>query len=165
MKDKYCQICGKEITAPRRRHFCSDECRMKAARIRANGGRDLPPLKEVICPICGKKFKQHQRGQLFCSEECRVKGRYRVTFIRGWIKRICMDYGFVPKNEEKIIRAKLRFFHDGNMRRCPCDAKNPERYCGSALCIHDTVHYGHCHCSLFHLPDGKKSIEELDKEK
>lgn len=46
--------------------------------------------------------------------------------------------------------AKIRAFGDGNIHRCPCDADNPDRYCGSARCIADVVYKGHCHCNLFH---------------
>lgn len=64
-------------------------------------------------------------------------------------KRICAmadALGFsVNTNLEKIARIKARM---ECWRDCPCDPKNPLRYCGSKLCEEDTLRDGHCHCNL-----------------
>lgn len=105
------------------------------------------------CKQCGKEFEPKQEGQKFCSEGCRVKVNVAQIKMNAKIKSIAKKFDFDLKNREKIVRAKVMIFRADEVHRCPCDADNPKRFCGSALCIHDVVHYGHCHCNLFHLKD------------
>lgn len=65
------------------------------------------------------------------------------------INSITKRFDFEARNIDKIMKAKIMIFKNGNIHRCPCDAGNPDRYCGSARCIADVVYKGHCHCSLF----------------
>lgn len=52
------------------------------------------------------------------------------------------------KNFDKIVRAKKMMFSD-DLTRCPCDGNNPDRYCGSRLCMQNIEEDGHCHCNMF----------------
>lgn len=101
------------------------------------------------CKYCGKEITRTDRPN-YCSPDCYLKRNRTCSKIRSIIKRVRKKYNFDVENEEKIINAKILLFKDGDVKRCPCDADNPERYCGSALCIHDVIEYGHCHCNLFH---------------
>ena len=109
--------------------------------------------RRMKCKQCGKEFEPKQGNQKFCSEDCRVKVNVAQIKMTAKIKAIAKKFDFDLKNKDKIIRAKMMLFNANDVHRCPCDADNPKRFCGSALCIHDVVHYGHCHCNLFHLKD------------
>lgn len=50
------------------------------------------------------------------------------------------------ENAPKIARVKSRM---DNWRKCPCDIKNPLRYCGSELCELETKKTGTCHCGCY----------------
>lgn len=100
------------------------------------------------CKYCGNEITNPKRT-VFCSPDCAYNYSSDVYKIKNLIKTFCRRYNFDVKNADKIISAKIRFFHNGNVKRCPCDGNNPDRYCGSPLCMHDILEYGHCHCSLF----------------
>jgi hypothetical protein len=102
------------------------------------------------CRFCGKEFEQKTHNQVFCGVDCSIKNNETRAKIRSKIKSVAKEFDFEIKNQNKIINAKLMIFKSGNIYRCPCDASNPKRYCGSAQCIADTVYNGHCHCNLFH---------------
>lgn len=76
---------------------------------------------------------------------------FEAIELKTLINNISHEHNFEVKNADKIINAKLRFFHGDNVRRCPCDADNPERFCGSAQCLKDVKENGHCHCNLFSI--------------
>lgn len=101
------------------------------------------------CKMCGKEITRTDRP-CYCSIECSERRNNIYVNIKSLIKRIRKKYNFDVQNEEKIINAKILLFKDSDVKKCPCDADNPERYCGSALCIHDVVEFGHCRCNLFH---------------
>lgn len=100
------------------------------------------------CKRCGKEFESVS-GKEYCSWDCRHESDRKTDLFNKAIKRIANKYNFEIKNKEKITKAKVMIFREGNLLRCPCDADNPDRYCGSARCIADVVYKGHCHCSLF----------------
>ena len=108
------------------------------------------------CKWCGNDFEVRNYNQVFCCEKCKKESNILRAKIRSRIKTIARHFGFEIKNMNKIINAKMLIFKNDNPYRCPCDASNPDRYCGSAQCIADTVYQGHCHCNLFH----KKNIEK-----
>ena len=108
------------------------------------------------CKWCGKEFEPKNYNQVYCSERCNNTVNNLRSRIKSKIKRISKKFNFEVKNVNKIINAKLMIFKNSNPYRCPCDASNPERYCGSAQCIADTLYQGHCHCNLFH----KRNIEK-----
>ena len=66
------------------------------------------------------------------------------------IKKRAEEKGFeLSANAEKIARAKNMMFGIDEWQRCPCDAKNPERFCISARCARETKENGHCHCNCY----------------
>ena len=156
-----CKVCGQEITASGRRSYCSDKCAREGNRIHARGYAtpDFDIEKPIKCAHCGKEFVRKQRHQKYCCWQCKEGDAAFYRPIKHLIKEIAKKYGFELKNEDKILRAKKMMFRDSDMTRCPCDAQNPNRYCGSKLCIHDTVHHGHCHCNMFHE---KKTLQEME---
>lgn len=100
------------------------------------------------CKMCGKEITRNDR-LCYCSVECYEKGNKIQNKIRLLIKKTAKKYNFEIKNEDKILNAKFLLFKNDDVKRCPCDANNPDRFCGSAQCIADVVYKGHCHCSLF----------------
>ena len=99
------------------------------------------------CSWCGKEVANGR--EKYCSADCAYMSRHTKYKIKSSIQRTAKKYDFELKNLEQITNAKMRFFKDKGYKRCPCDADNHERYCGSPLCLHDVVEYGHCHCNLF----------------
>ena len=112
------------------------------------------------CPVCGKEFTVTNIDKKYCSYDCAYKIQSRKYRIRSKIDSISKQYDFTVKNKDKITNAKLIMFKDGDVHRCPCDASNPNRYCGSLLCLHDIIHNSHCHCQLFHA---KKTLQDYEK--
>lgn len=104
------------------------------------------------CAWCGKEFYDFDITQCCCQDH-RYLLNTTKTKIKSKIRNVAKRFDFDVQNLDKIVNAKIRFFKDGDYTRCPCDADNPERYCGSALCISDVVTKGHCHCHLFHKKD------------
>lgn len=109
------------------------------------------------CKWCGKEFEPHCATHILCSYDCSHKYNHQKAVISRKIKLIGREFNFDVENKDKIINAKLMIFKDGNVLRCPCDANNPDRYCGSAQCIADVINNGHCHCNLFHKKKGLTS--------
>lgn len=99
------------------------------------------------CKNCGKELPDD--SMTYCCRDCGYAYNSEVYKIKSRIQTIARKYNFRLENEDKIINAKIRFFNGDDTNRCPCDGNNPERFCGSALCIHDVVADGHCHCRLF----------------
>ena len=108
--------------------------------------------RRMKCKYCGKEFDGRD-AKKYCSIDCYIEYNAKKNQTKASIKRMAKKYGFELKNLDKILNAKMLLFKNDNLKRCPCDSNNPKRFCGSALCIHDVVHYGHCHCNLFHLKD------------
>lgn len=102
------------------------------------------------CKWCGKEFESMNR-QKYCSCDCYWQVNNKRSSLRGLIKRIAKKFNLDVKNRDKIIKAKLMIFANGDVKRCPCDAQNPERYCGSLRCLADIQNNGHCECRLFWL--------------
>ena len=104
------------------------------------------------CQYCGKEFEEGKR-KTYCSVDCAYLCHSDTYRIKSLIKNIARKNKFDVKNLDNIIKAKIRFFHNGDIKRCPCDGNNPERFCGSPLCITDVINEGHCHCNLFWRKD------------
>lgn len=162
---KICEWCGKEITRTDRFKYCSTACYQKATRHNQNERRKLMPKKEPLklttkkCKNCGKEFMQKATQQEHCCYNCSLEYNSKKMRLRNKITRIANKYNFELKNVEKIINAKMRFFDEGERHHCPCDSQNKNRYCGSALCIADTIYKGHCHCNMFHA---KKTLQDYE---
>ena len=148
-----CKICGKEFNPKEtsRKKYCCYDCYLEANRlINKERGRQWSksyPIKK--CPYCGKEFNPRSRVQIFCCYKCRKKFEKQHRSLKIRIKDVSKLFDFDVKNFDKISKAKHLLFKDGNIFKCPCDANNPERYCGSPLCVYETATKGHCHCSLF----------------
>ena len=112
----------------------------------------------IKCKWCGKEFEKRDT-QKFCCGYCALTYNQIIQNTKSKIKTIAKKYDFEIKNMDKIVNAKMMLFKNDNTMRCPCDSQNPNRYCGSALCIHDTIHNGHCHCNLMHA---KKTLQEYE---
>lgn len=159
---KICKLCGKEITNPDRRSYCSEECAVEANRIRSMEkyqsvvGKLSTPVK---CANCGKEFIRKQEKQKYCCYKCQKEMLYGEKNLRYKIKSLAKTMNFELKNVDKIIRAKKLLFSGNELHRCPCDSGNPDRFCGSAQCITDVVYQGHCHCSLFWLKNNSNDIK------
>lgn len=102
------------------------------------------------CKNCGKEFEKKGENQVYCTPYCYMKANEKRYKIKNKISRIAKNFDFEVRNRDKIINAKMIMFSADDIYRCPCDADNPDRYCGSARCITDVVYKGHCHCNLFH---------------
>lgn len=62
-----CKMCGKEFDSyDKNAKFCNKQCYFL---YRKENGK----LKNAICPICNKIFRQSRVEQMFCGVECRVK--------------------------------------------------------------------------------------------
>lgn len=112
----------------------------------------------IKCKWCGKEFEKRDT-QVYCSYDCARDYNDKVVSIKSKIKNIAKKYDFEINNMDKIVNAKMMLFKHDDMKRCPCSSTNPNKYCGSALCIHDTIHKGHCHCNLFHA---KKTLQDYE---
>lgn len=106
----------------------------------------------MICKWCGEEIisTPGHRRKLFCSRDCAMKYHYRLGYVKRMIFKVAEKNNFAMKNVDKIARAKVTFFKNGDIKRCPCDQTNPLNYCGSEYCIADVLESGHCHCNLFH---------------
>lgn len=101
------------------------------------------------CKWCGKEFEAKRHDQKFCSKNCSYFYKCIKVNLSSYIKITAKKYDFRLENLDEIIDAKITMFGKDNPKRCPCDSDNPERFCGSARCIADTVYQGHCYCRLF----------------
>ena len=112
------------------------------------------------CKLCGKEITRTDR-KYFCCQECSYQYKTIKNNFKRNIERIAKKYGFELQNVDKIVNAKMMIFvsHDENVKKCPCDPQNHNRFCGSAQCIADVVYKGHCHCSLFWLKNKSDDIK------
>ncbi len=75
-KPYICIYCGKKFTG-RKRKYCSDDCRNKAAREYKKRyikqyREKINPVRYGVCKICGKQFLVDKLHQIYCSKECRL---------------------------------------------------------------------------------------------
>ena len=99
-----CAMCGEEFVSRHRlRMYCSDECRIKADRLKRN--------KEVTC-TCGKKFIGFGK---YCSSTCRAKNRKVYVGIKTC--RIC----------------GMTFYGKANTRLCDECKKKPKKKKGDPI--------------------------------
>lgn len=153
-----CRVCGKEITEKGRRVYCSKACAEEGNRINARGSIESP-RKPAKCKHCGKEFVKKSSRQLFCCFKCHYEYATKKRKLINRIKSIAKENNFELKNMDKIVRAKMMLFGKANPLLCPCSSNNPNRYCGSALCIADTIYKGHCHCSMMYA---KKTLQDYE---
>lgn len=103
------------------------------------------------CKMCGKEITRTDK-RCYCSVACYNKANQIKNKIKTMFKTVSRNYCFsITENRDKIANAKFLLFKNSDIKRCPCDANNSRRYCGSALCIYETIKHGHCHCNLFYI--------------
>lgn len=108
------------------------------------------------CIWCKNEFTPNpsRPTQRFCCPHCREQYHEAQLLIKRKVKTILLKHGDFHVEEEqlkKIIKAKIMIFgpHLKQIHKCPCDALNKYRYCGSDRCLQDIEEEGHCHCQLF----------------
>lgn len=118
------------------------------------------------CRECGREFEKKGENQVYCTPYCYMKANEKRYKIKNKISRVARQFDFDVCNRDKIVNAKMMMFSADDVFKCPCDANNPNRYCGSALCIADTIYKGHCCCQLFWSkkePELTKYLEKKEK--
>ena len=160
---RVCKFCGMEITSNSRRSYCSEECAADANRIRSRkryhkvSDKLSTPIK---CVNCGKEFIRKQERQKYCCYKCQKEMLYSEKNLRYKIKTLAKIMNFDLNNVDKVLRAKKMLFSAENLHRCPCDAQNPNRFCGSIQCMNDIINKGHCHCHMYYL---KNTLQDNEK--
>lgn len=106
------------------------------------------------CKWCKKEFTPNplRLSQRFCCYNCKREYHGAVAKIKSKVKTVLLKHPSFHVEEDqlkKIINAKILLFAGGDVHRCPCDAGNTYRFCGSLRCIADVNETGHCHCNLF----------------
>ncbi|MBQ2176220.1 MAG: hypothetical protein II453_14555 [Alphaproteobacteria bacterium] len=110
------------------------------------------------CKWCGKEFNNTDQ-RVYCSHECKYKhDTARGNLVKKLQKLAIKNHTPTSSNFTKIVNAKMMLFKGKDLMKCPCDADNPDRYCGSVLCAADIIKNGKCHCGLFLLTSSKKDV-------
>lgn len=82
-----CKVCGEEITAFRRKIYCSNTC-MKKSHLEMKKARHYPdkyyPIK---CEICGKEHMSTRKNGRFCSHQCMCESRKKYLTIPDCLDR------------------------------------------------------------------------------
>lgn len=69
-KKGYCVLCRKKFVQSGRRLFRCPDCRdLNAQKL---------GIEKRFCFACGKEFKQNDRNEHFCSEECKKHGNKKA---------------------------------------------------------------------------------------
>lgn len=103
----------------------------------------------VKCKWCGKKFEAKRHDQKFCSKDCSYFYNVEKHNLISYIKKLAKKYQFDIGNIDFIVERKMSTFCQDDVKKCPHDIDNPDRFCGSARCIADTVYQGYCKAGLF----------------
>lgn len=107
--------------------------------------------KKIIYQFyCEKCHSRAPTGNCEAQAELLADSSCRKETMKDRIEKIAKNKDFrLSNNVDKIIKAKKIMFEDTEWQRCPCDAQNKDRYCGSTLCENDVKESGKCHCGLF----------------
>lgn len=80
-----CESCGKTYAAVRVRQgnrFCSSQCQNDWYGAKAKAVTQSR-LVRLVCPVCGRDFKQHNGEQAYCSVRCRKRlGNTKKNHLR-----------------------------------------------------------------------------------
>lgn len=97
--ERYCVICGKDLTGTRRIKTCeSEEC------IRANKHLKYQQrLTEKVCKYCGKTFAGKDK-ELLCSE---CKGTLKATYRKTEQTVLCQQCGKIIRTQYKNITGMI----------------------------------------------------------
>lgn len=139
-----CAICHHPIPDTLRKgsKYCSDGCRKKARAMKARQQR-AEQRSVLICPACGKAFKQKILTQKFCSAHC--KQVYHDTKEkRGYTAFTCAICGkefysgvsgpHMYCSDECRLVAKRRYYENLFVRlhKCAtpgCEHRTRNKYC------------------------------------
>lgn len=88
MNEYTCEICGKKVIQKYKSKYCSEECKILGRnkiqrewrRKNSNSDYMVPEIK--ICQICEKEFTAigiNKKRMIYCSDECRKKGRNKKS--------------------------------------------------------------------------------------
>lgn len=84
-KEKVCHICGAMFrTSSKRRYVCSDGCAVKLREQKKNYARDVQPLYDCVCAICGGSYqsiKPQSAYNKYCSKSCKKRGLKQVPCV------------------------------------------------------------------------------------
>lgn len=102
------------------------------------------------CRWCGKEFEPKDSHHKYCQPQCKTDEYNTEIKAKRHFKRIAKENGFEVDLSKisKITNAKLMMFKKDYLR-CPCDAMDNFRYCGSPKCLGEITAKGQCHCGLF----------------
>ena len=90
--------CGGNISVLFEKRLACDEC---GQQYKLTKVKRLKKKLEKKCVICGKKFKDTQRGVLACSKKCSIKHR------KKWFKKYNKTHKKeIQKSREKYKRGK-----------------------------------------------------------
>lgn len=110
---KKCEWCGKEFEiigdtpSNRRRKYCEKACSIMANNKKTNGMRELVPLKQFFCSVCGKPYITNRSDSKTCSLECRherdkMLARRRYHLEVGISNKFLEEYKTEKKKATKV---------------------------------------------------------------
>jgi hypothetical protein len=84
-KEKACHICGAMfLTSSKRRYVCSDECAVKLREQKKDYVREVQPLYDCVCAMCGGSYqsiKPQLENNKYCSKRCKQKALRRFAHV------------------------------------------------------------------------------------
>lgn len=105
---------------------------------------------EIKCVWCGKPVEKKQKGQRFCSDECRALEFNTTTEAKRKFRRLAKKYyleidikNMVELTKEKILKFKKQY------EKCTKYPQSKTRYCLSEQCLKEISRKGQCACGLF----------------
>lgn len=70
---RVCPECGAEFTPIQNQVFCTASCREE----RAAKKRHTPPVADMDCRCCARRFTPGRRDQVFCTSRCQQRMKAR----------------------------------------------------------------------------------------
>lgn len=72
-KDAVCPVCGKTFIRNHGRKYCSEECAVKASRVKAREyyQKKRNETRVIVCPECDEEFTTASSHQKYCCIACR----------------------------------------------------------------------------------------------
>lgn len=109
-----------------------------------------PEMVEILTLIQELEIPSEEVIDFLYKRHKEIEMAEDIEYIEKQMKEHCEKEGFyASKNLPKIAKAKSMMFGKENWRQCPCDGKNPDRFCGSPLCRSDVEEKGVCHCNCY----------------
>lgn len=108
---KICEFCGNEFEIigdtpnNRRKKYCTKACCIKANNKKTNAKRNLVPMKNFICSVCGKPYITNRSDSMTCSRECRYERDKKLARER-YRREIGISNKFLEDYKEERQKAK-----------------------------------------------------------